>query len=139
MVMGGFFTERLLAELESKPALEALEEALRESRKVGFDYVDDEEAAAHFESEAEEVAQAFLHESRTNAISEAGDLQLLLAEIVRRSDGSLVEATRASAKKFLERLNFVEKTLEKRGQTWTDVKWPDDIKPIWDEAKKAGL
>ena len=138
-VAGEFFTERLLAELDDKPALEALEEALRESRRVGFDYVDDAEAAAHYRSEAEEVAEAFLNETPARAISEAGDLQLLLAEIVRRSNGSLVKATHDSARKFLTRLNFVEQTLQERGQTWADVQWPDDIKPIWDEAKAAGL
>ncbi len=134
-----FFTDRLLAKLDETPALEALEEAILESRKVGFDYVDDKEALEHFRSEIAEFEEAFAKEGPDRANSEAADIQVLLVELVRRRKGSLSRATRQSARKFLSRLNFVEKTLRERGQTWKDVKWPDDIKPIWNKAKEAGL
>lgn len=134
-----FFTARLLAELDGKPSLEALEEALRESRKVGFDYVDDQEAFDHFRSEADELEEAFFNESPENAVGEAADIQFLLAELVRRRGGSFSDATRENTRKFLKRLNFVEEDLKSRGLTWADVKWPDDVQPIWIRAKAAGL
>lgn len=134
-----FFASKLLAKLDDTPGLEALEEAILESRKVGFDYVDDNEALEHFRSEIEEFEEAFAEDDDAHTADEAGDIQLLLVELVRRRSGSLSAQTRESARKFLKRLQFVEQTLQSRGQTWADVKWPDDIKPIWKEAKKAGL
>lgn len=134
-----FFTTALLAKLDDTPGLEALEEAIRESRKVGFDYVDDAEALEHFRSEIEEFEEAFAKDDDAHTADEAGDIQLLLVELVRRRNGSLSTQSRETARKFLKRLQFVERELEKRGQTWSDVKWPDDIKPIWKQAKKAGL
>jgi uncharacterized protein YabN with tetrapyrrole methylase and pyrophosphatase domain len=62
-----------------------------------------------------------------------------LVELARRRNRKLSVQTRENVRKFLRRLQFVEQTLKRRGQTWADVKWPDDIKPIWAEAKKAGL
>lgn len=137
--MSKFFASRLLAELDGKPALEALEESILESRKVGFDYVDDEEALEHFRSEIREFEEAFASDDGAHAADEAGDIQLLLVELVRRRQGSLAEQTRETARKFLRRLEFVEKRIEEQGKTWADVQWPDDIKPLWAEAKEAGL
>ncbi len=134
-----FFTDRLLAKLDDTPALEGLEEALLESRKVGFDYVDDDEALEHYRSELAEFDEAFAGDDEDHAADEAADIQFLLTELVRRRNRSLSAQTRENTRKFLRRLQFVERTLAKRGQTWADVKWPDDIKPIWKEAKKAGL
>ncbi len=134
-----FFTDRLLEKLDETPGLEALEEAILESRRVGFDYVDDEEALEHFLSEIDEFEEAFGEDDDAHTADEAGDIQLLLVELVRRRRGSLSQQTRETARKFLKRLQFVEQTLQRRGQAWSDVKWPDDIKPIWKEAKKAGL
>lgn len=134
-----FFTDRLLAKLDDTPGLEALEEALRESRKVGFNYVDDQEALEHFRSEVAEFEEAFGESDLDHLTDEAADVQFLLVELVRRRGGSLNAQTRENVRKYLRRLQFVEQTLRKRGLTWADVKWPDDIKPIWAEAKKAGL
>lgn len=134
-----FFTDQLLEKLDQTPALEALEEAIIESRKVGFDYVDDEEALKHFRSEIDEFEEAFAEDDDVHTADEAGDIQLLLVELVRRRRGSLSEQTRETARKFLKRLQFVEREIESQGKTWADVKWPDDIKPIWSKAKKAGL
>lgn len=137
--MTDFFAKRLLGELDSKPALEALEESILESRKVGFDYVDDKEALEHFRSEIEEFEEAFASNDNAHATDEAGDIQLLLVELVRRRRGSLVTQTRETTRKFLKRLEFVEQKIESQGKTWANVQWPDDIKPLWAEAKKAGL
>ena len=134
-----FFASKLLAKLDDTPGLEALEEAILESRKVGFDYVDDAEALGHFRSEIVEFEEAFSEDDDAHTADEAGDIQLLLVELVRRRNGSLSAQTRESARKFLLWLDFVENVLKEEHKTWADVKWPDDIKPIWKEAKKAGL
>jgi uncharacterized protein YabN with tetrapyrrole methylase and pyrophosphatase domain len=134
-----FFTDKLLAKLDDTPGLEALEETLTESRKRGFDYVDDTEALEHFDSEIAEFKEAFAEDDDDHTVDEAADVQFLLVELARRRNRKLSVQTRENVRKFLRRLQFVEQTLKRRGQTWADVKWPDDIKPIWAEAKKAGL
>lgn len=134
-----FFATVLLAKLDDTPGLEALEEAIRKSRKVGFDYVDDAEALEHFRSEIAEFEEAFAEDDDAHTADEAGDIQLLLVELVRRRNGSLSVQTRETARKFLKRLEFVEQRIKAQGKTWADVKWPDDIKPLWKQAKKAGL
>jgi ATP diphosphatase len=136
-----FFAARLLADLDGKPALEGALEALLASREVGFDYADDEEAVKHFQSESEEIANAFKFESREASVAESGDMIIILAELIRRRDADIVTTTKEGTRKFLTRLAYVEKLMAAEGKTWQTVgTWKDDVKPnYWDRAKAAGL
>jgi tetrapyrrole methylase family protein/MazG family protein len=139
--MTNFFASQLLAQLDDKDPILALEEALAESRKVGFDYADDQEALEHFRSETREVEEAFQGDSPEDAVHELGDLVVILTELVRRRGGSLSVQAKESVRKFLTRLAYVEDLMRQDGKTWDDVgTWKDDVKPnYWDKAKAAGL
>ena len=134
-----FFAQQLLEEFDDKPTLAGLQQALLASRAVGFDYVDDNEALEHFNSEVAEIAEAFQENDKDHLASELGDANFLLIEIARRRGIDFDQTMRNHGKKFLRRLAFIEAELKKRGQTWDDVSWPNEMKDLWDQAKKTGL
>ena len=57
--------------------------------------------------------------------------------MIRLRGGDHERAQRENLRKYLGRLLFVEEILEKRGLAWADVRWPDDIEPLWKQAKAA--
>lgn len=136
-----FFAAELLAHLDEKPALEAAQEVLLASRAVGFDYANDDDAVEHFESEAEEIANAFKHESKEASVAESGDMIIILAELIRRRDSDIVTTTREGVRKFLTRLVRVEELMAADGKTWSTVgNWKEDVLPnYWNKAKAEGL
>lgn len=135
-----FFAAKLLAELDDKPAMEGAWEALLASREAGFDYADDSEAVAHFDSEAKEISEAFRKESDERALSELGDLDIIKMELARRRGGNPVELTREGTRKFLTRLAFVEERMKEDGLTWNDIEggWKDNnLEKYWKESKEV--
>ncbi|HEY8108505.1 MAG TPA: hypothetical protein VIF43_00630 [Patescibacteria group bacterium] len=135
--MSDYFARELLASLDADDPNAVMLHSNAQARAAGFRYQDDEEVIGQLRSETAELIEAFRGGS-VQAIEDEGiDVVRVVLEMIRLRGGDYRRAQRENIRKYLRRLAFVEQELEDRGLAWKDVKWPDDIKPIWKRAKAA--
>lgn len=136
--MSDFFTAKLLKELDSKPALQAMLEAQRESVAVGFEYKNLERMLEKLEEECAELVEAFHHRATNPAHykEELGDLFFMLLKLCWQSGYDPDEVIHEATSKYLTRLKHLEEGLAAQNRTWADVSHDEQI-ALWRKAKEA--
>lgn len=138
MTDSDYFARDLLDELDNGAVpSEIMVRSNARARAVGFVYEDDAAVIRQLESEVREVIEAFQSGSVDELEDEGSDVERVVLEMIRLRGGDHERGQRENVRKYLERLLYVEERLAERGLGWEDVRWPDDVEPIWDEAKEA--
>lgn len=115
------------------PALIEANKLTKKAGKVGFDWENAEQIFDKLTEETEELKTAIAENA--NIEEEIGDLLFVVVNLARKLDVEPETALKKTNRKFRRRFNFIETTLEKRGETFegTDLQKLD---ALWDEAKE---
>ncbi|MEE2836244.1 MAG: nucleoside triphosphate pyrophosphohydrolase [Myxococcota bacterium] len=115
----------------------ALQRAARLGEKVSRVGLDWDSAAAVREKVNEELGELEEAAQRGDAAQieeELGDLLFTVAQLARHLKVEPEGALRKATRKFTQRIEHIEASLDQADQTWEQV---DDVERLWDEAKSS--
>ena len=115
----------------------ALQRAARLGEKVSRVGLDWDSAAAVREKVNEELGELEEAAQRGDAAQieeELGDLLFTVAQLARHLKVEPEGALRKATRKFTQRIEHIEASLDQVDQTWEQV---DDVERLWDEAKSS--
>ena len=115
----------------------ALQRAARLGEKVSRVGLDWDSAAAVREKVNEELGELEEAAQRGDAAQieeELGDLLFTVAQLARHLKVEPEGALRKATRKFTQRIEHIEASLDQADQTWERV---DDVERLWDEAKSS--
>ena len=120
---------------ESLPSLLRAQKIQNRAARVGFDWDTVADVLPKLDEEIEEV-KASVKKGDTEEIEmEIGDLLFSVVNLCRFLDVQAEEALRQAVRKFTNRFQKMEETLEGRGKTFKDYDLAG-LDLIWDEAKQ---
>lgn len=134
--MNDYFAREYLRASEKRISTREL---IQKIRDIGFDFLSDEDALEHFLSEVKELKRAYETGDTDEIAKESADVLWMLEELTRRRGVVLRDGEEAVREKNLRRLAYIEERLDAQGKSWGDASYQDELKPLWDEAKEAGL
>ncbi len=134
--MNDYFAREYLGASEKRISTREL---IQKIRDIGFDFPSDEDALEHFLSEVKELKRAYETGDTDEIAKESADVLWMLEELTRRRGVVLRDGEEAVREKNLRRLAYIEERLDAQGKSWGDASYQDELKPLWDEAKEAGL
>ena len=109
--------------------------------RVGFDWKDVEEIFAKLNEELDELRAAITTHAETNSEAdhahvreEIGDLLFVITNIARRLNVEPEAALKLSNRKFRQRFNFIEQTLQQQQRKFDEVTI-SELEQIWQQAK----
>lgn len=116
---------------ESLPALAYAAKLQRRAGKAGFDWDDVSGPIGKVREEIEELAAA----PPADAEGEVGDLLLAVVALSRHLDLDAETALRKAARRFRDRLSWVEETARAEGRALGDLS-DEELERLWAEAKR---
>jgi len=123
------------------PALMEAHQISAKVARVGFDWKDVEEIFAKLNEELDELRAAITTHTETNSEAdhanvreEIGDLLFVITNIARRLDVEPEAALKLSNRKFRQRFNFIEQTLQQQQRKFDEVTI-NELEQIWQQAK----
>jgi len=123
------------------PALMEAHQISTKVARVGFDWKDIEEIFAKLNEELDELRAAITTHAQTNneadhahVREEIGDLLFVITNIARRLNVEPEAALKLSNRKFRQRFNFIEQTLQQQRRKFDEVTI-DELEQIWQQAK----
>jgi len=123
------------------PALMEAHQISTKVARVGFDWKDIEEIFAKLNEELDELRAAITTHAQTNneadhahVREEIGDLLFVITNIARRLNVEPEAALKLSNRKFRQRFNFIEQTLQQQQRKFDEVTI-DELEQIWQQAK----
>ncbi len=120
---------------EALPSLLRAQKIQNRAARVGFDWDTVADVLPKLEEEIEEI-QASVKQGDTAEIEmEIGDLLFSVVNLCRFLDMQAEEALRQAVRKFTNRFQKMEETLEQRGKTFKDYDLAG-LDLIWEEAKQ---
>ena len=119
-----------------QPALTRALALQNKASTVGFDWNDPRAVLAKIREEAGEIEAALDANDKSELEAETGDLLFAVVNLARNVGADPDKALRASNAKFERRFAYIERALEKRGQS-LDEATLDEMDALWNEAKKS--
>ena len=122
------------------PALMEAHQLGIKAARVGFDWRNLDEIFDKLHEEVEELREA-IHEKETDEAAQAhvreelGDVLFVITNIARHLNVEPETALKATNRKFRQRFQHIERTLQARGQEFSDTDI-DALEAIWQEAKR---
>jgi len=123
------------------PALMEAHQISAKVARVGFDWKDVEEIFAKLNEELDELRAAITTHAETNSEAdhaqvreEIGDLLFVITNIARRLNVEPEAALKLSNRKFRQRFNFIEQTLQQQQRKFDEVTI-NELEQIWQQAK----
>ena len=118
------------------PALLKARELQKKAAKVGFDWKQPEQIIEKIEEELQELKEAMASGDEAHVEEELGDLLFAVVNLSRFRNSTPAEELLARAnKKFIQRFQYIERTIEKRGDTLQETSI-EEMERIWNESKK---
>lgn len=125
--------------LEGVPkAMPALILAYRVGEKaggVGFDWRDPKDIFDKFREEMTEFEAEFANKDNNGMFHELGDLIFVLVNLARKIGVDPEDALKKTVDRFIDRFAYIESSLKKRGQTFSETTL-EEMEDLWQEAKK---
>jgi ATP diphosphatase len=119
-----------------QPALTRALALQNKASTVGFDWNDPRAVLNKIREEADEIEAALDAKDKSELEAETGDLLFAVVNLARHVGADPDMALRASNTKFERRFAYIERTLEKRGQTLEEASL-DEMDALWNEAKES--
>ena len=120
---------------ESLPGLLRAQKIQNSAARVGFDWDTVADVLPKLEEEIEEVKASVKQGDTAEIEMEIGDLLFSVVNLCRFLDVQAEEALRQAVRKFIDRFQKMEETLENRGKTFKDYDLAG-LDLIWEEAKQ---
>jgi len=118
------------------PSLLRARELQKKAAKVGFDWEKPEQIIEKIEEELEELKNAYLSGDEKHVDEEIGDLLFAVVNLSRFRNRIPAEELLAKANtKFIQRFQYIEKELEKSGNSLNKASI-EEMEELWNEAKK---
>ena len=120
------------------PTLPILHKAVRltdKASKVGFDWPNAAAVVEKIEEELSELKDEIKSNNKEKIENEIGDLLFSVVNLARFLEINPEIALRGTVKKFTNRFNYIEKSLEERNISFSDCDL-DTLERYWNEAKK---
>ncbi len=118
------------------PGLLRAQKLQKKAAKHGFDW---DQVSAVFDKLDEEVAEfkeAVLSEKEIDMAAELGDILFVLVNIAKFKKIDAEEALRATNNKFIQRFQYIEQEVSRRGKTVKKTPL-DELEQYWQEAKNS--
>jgi tetrapyrrole methylase family protein / MazG family protein len=116
------------------PALARAERLTEKASRIGFDWPEPEGARRKIEEELGELDRAIASGDRPAMEDEVGDLLFSVANLARKISVPPEEALRRTLARFIDRFQFLEDGLERRGVRHGEAT-PEQMDELWEEAK----
>ena len=118
------------------PSLKRAQKLQKRAARVGFDWPDIEPVFDKIEEEVQELKEAIKQQQQEAVIEEMGDLLFSCVNLSRHLNVDAEESLRACNKKFENRFNFIERTLNENEKTFQSQSL-DELETLWQKAKKS--
>jgi len=116
------------------PALLYAQRIQDKASRVGFDWKNVGEVVEKFKEEFGEFCRAFASAEKEKIEEEIGDLFFTLINISRFFKIDPEDALKKTAKKFISRFQYMERSIEKKGKDIESYS-PSELDKLWEEAK----
>lgn len=122
---------------EAKPesSLELAYQLTAKASKLGFDWPDLKGVLKKIDEEMKEFKEALALQNRSKIREEIGDLFFVLVNLSRFLQINPEKALRKTVEKFMQRFQYVETSLHKRGKSFHQSNLIE-MDQLWEEAKK---
>lgn len=125
----------LLSGIPSRlPPLYQAYQLTAKAARVGFDWSTVEQIVEKLREEAEELLRAVRDGQTERIADEVGDLLFVAANIARFLEIDPESALRRANLKFVERFNYIEEEMRRRGKTLKESSL-EEMDQLWEEAK----
>jgi len=118
------------------PALARAERLTEKASRVGFDWPDAAGARAKVDEELRELDEAVVGGDPRRIEDELGDVLFALTNLSRKLAVPPEEALRRAVGRFIQRFEFVEAELERKGVAHGRATL-EEMDALWDQAKKV--
>lgn len=128
------YTDALKHVAKNLPALIRAEKVQKKAAKIGFDFVNIEDAFEKIYEEASEVKSVYKGRNKDKILEEVGDLIFSVANIARILDIDPENALNYTIDKFIRRFEFIE-TKSKEMQCDLEDMPLEDMDKLWNQSK----
>ena len=118
----------------SLPSLQRAEKIQKKASRVGFDWNQTEDVLPKLQEEIAEIEESIRKKDITEIEMEIGDLLFSVVNLCRFLNVQPEEALRKSTRKFVDRFQRVEATLERNDKTFGDYDL-SKLDQIWEQVK----
>jgi len=132
------YTDELKHIPKNFPALMRAIKVQSKASKVGFDWKSVESAFEKVIEEYHEVEEVYKSNNRVKILEEVGDLIFACVNVARFLNVDPEEALSSSVNKFINRFEFIENTVSKKGLKLNEMSL-EQMDELWDEAKKNNI
>ena len=119
----------------SLPSLQRAEKIQKRASRAGFDWDQTEDVLPKLQEEIDEIEESIRNDDITEIEMEIGDLLFSVVNLCRFLNVQPEEALRKSTRKFADRFQRMETTLERTNKTFKDYDL-STLDQIWEQVKQ---
>ena len=119
----------------SLPSLQKAEKIQKKASRAGFDWDTTEDVLPKLQEEIDEIEESIRNDDITEIEMEIGDLLFSVVNLCRFLNVQPEEALRKSTRKFADRFQRMETTLERTNKTFKDYDL-STLDQIWEQVKQ---
>jgi len=119
----------------SLPSLQRAEKIQKKASRAGFDWDTTEDVLPKLQEEIDEIEESIRNDDITEIEMEIGDLFFSVVNLCRFLNVQPEEALRKSTRKFADRFQRMETTLERTNKTFKDYDL-STLDQIWEQVKQ---
>ena len=119
----------------SLPSLQRAEKIQKKASRAGFDWDTTEDVLPKLQEEIDEIEESIRNDDITEIEMEIGDLLFSVVNLCRFLNVQPEEALRKSTRKFADRFQRMETTLERTNKTFKDYAL-STLDQIWEQVKQ---
>ena len=119
----------------SLPSLQRAEKIQKKASRAGFDWDTTEDVLPKLQEEIDEIEESIRNDGITEIEMEIGDLLFSVVNLCRFLNVQPEEALRKSTRKFADRFQRMETTLERTNKTFKDYDL-STLDQIWEQVKQ---
>ncbi|MCS5613901.1 MAG: nucleoside triphosphate pyrophosphohydrolase [Candidatus Poribacteria bacterium] len=119
----------------SLPSLQRAEKIQKRASRAGFDWDTTEDVLPKLQEEIDEIEESIRNDDITEIEMEIGDLLFSVVNLCRFLNVQPEEALRKSTRKFADRFQRMETTLERTNKTFKDYDL-STLDQIWEQVKQ---
>ena len=119
----------------SLPSLQRAEKIQKKASRAGFDWDTTEDVLPKLQEEIDEIEESIRNDDITEIEMEIGDLLFSVVNLCRFLNVQPEEALRKSTRKFADRFQRMETTLERTNKTFKDYNL-STLDQIWEQVKQ---
>ena len=119
----------------SLPSLQRAEKIQKKASRAGFDWDTTEDVLPKLQEEIDEIEESIRNDDITEIEMEIGDLLFSVVNLCRFLNVQPEEALRKSTRKFADRFQRMETTLERTNKTFKDYDL-STLDQIWEQVKQ---